>query len=64
MPATEKEFYDHEISIGVTPENPEYYALMQGTANIIKNYAHSIIEIGAGMGTLGEILQKEGVSYY
>ena len=49
MQATEKEFFDHEISIGVTPENPDYWALMDGTANIIKNYARTVIEIGAGM---------------
>ena len=64
MPATDKEFFDHEISIGVTPENPDYYNLMQATANIIRNYAHSVIEIGAGMGTLGEILQKDGINYH
>lgn len=64
MQATEKEFFDHEISIGVTPENPDYWALMDGTANIIKNYARNVIEIGAGMGTLGECLKHKGITYY
>ena len=64
MQATEKEFFDYEISIGVTPENPDYWALMDGTANIIKNYAQSVIEIGAGMGTLGECLEHKGIEYY
>jgi hypothetical protein len=64
MQATDKEFFDHEISIGVSPHNPDYWALMMATSNIIKNYAHSVIEIGAGMGTLGEILTKEGITYY
>jgi len=64
MQATEKEFFDHEISIGVTPENPNYWALMDGTANIIKNYARTVIEIGAGMGTLGECLEHKGITYH
>lgn len=64
MTASDKEFFDHEISIGVTPENPDYFNLMNATANIIRNYAHSVIEIGAGMGTLGEILQSHGITYY
>jgi hypothetical protein len=62
--ATDKEFFDHEMSIGVNPENPEYFMLMDGTANIIKNYARNIIEIGAGMGTLGECLIHKGCDYY
>ena len=64
MRATEKEFFDHELSIGVTPENPEYFELMDRTANIIKNYARNVIEIGAGMGTLGECLEHKGIDYY
>lgn len=64
MQATEKEFFDHEISIGVSPHNPDYWNLMMGTANIIQNYAKNVIEIGAGMGTLGECLESKGVSYY
>lgn len=64
MQATEKEFFDHELSIGVTPENPEYFELMDRTANIIKNYARNVIEIGAGMGTLGECLEHKGIDYY
>ncbi len=64
MQATEKEFFNYEISIGVTPENPDYWALMDGTANIIKNYAQSVIEIGAGMGTLGECLEHKGIEYH
>lgn len=64
MTATEKEFFDHELSIGVTPENPEYFELMDRTANIIKNYARNVIEIGAGMGTLGECLEHKGIDYY
>ena len=64
MQASEKEFFDHELSIGVTPENPEYFELMDRTANIIKNYARNVIEIGAGMGTLGECLEHKGIDYY
>ena len=64
MQATAKEFFDYEISIGVTPENPDYWELMNGTANIIKNYSRNVIEIGAGMGTLGECLEHKGVDYY
>ena len=64
MQATEKEFFDYEISIGVSPHNPDYWNLMVGTSNIIKNYAQSVIEIGAGMGTLGECLEHKGIEYY
>jgi len=64
MQATEKEFFDYEISIGVSPHNPDYWNLMAGTSNIIKNYAQSVIEIGAGMGTLGECLSKLKINYY
>lgn len=64
MQATDKEFFDHEISIGVTPENRDYFELMDRTANIVKVYARSVIEIGAGMGTLGECLEHKGVEYY
>jgi 2-polyprenyl-3-methyl-5-hydroxy-6-metoxy-1,4-benzoquinol methylase len=64
MQATEKEFFDYEISIGVSPHNPDYWNLMAGTSNIIKNYAKSVIEIGAGMGTLGECLEHKGIEYY
>jgi 2-polyprenyl-3-methyl-5-hydroxy-6-metoxy-1,4-benzoquinol methylase len=64
MQATEKEFFDYEISIGVSPHNPDYWNLMAGTSNIIKNYAQSVIEIGAGMGTLGECLEHKGIDYY
>jgi 2-polyprenyl-3-methyl-5-hydroxy-6-metoxy-1,4-benzoquinol methylase len=62
--ATEKEFFDHEINNGITPENPDYFLLMDSTANIIKNYARNIIEIGAGLGTLGECLIHKGCDYY
>lgn len=64
MQATEKEFFDYEISIGVSPHNPDYWNLMAGTSNIIKKYAQSVIEIGAGMGTLGECLEHKGIEYY
>ena len=64
MPATDKEFFDYEIASGITPENPDYYNLMDATANIIIEYAKDIIEIGAGMGTLGECLIKKGCDYY
>jgi 2-polyprenyl-3-methyl-5-hydroxy-6-metoxy-1,4-benzoquinol methylase len=64
MQATDKEFFDHEINNGITPENPEYYNLMDSTANIIVNYARNIIEIGAGLGTLGECLKLKGCEYY
>lgn len=64
MPATDKEFFDYELSIGVTPENPDYFNLMNGVANIIKNYSRNIIEIGSGMGTLGECLIHKGCDYY
>ena len=64
MTATDKEFFDYELSIGVTPENPDYFNLMNGVANIIKNYSRNIIEIGAGMGTLGECLIHKGCDYY
>lgn len=64
MRASDKEFFDHEISIGVTPENHDYFELMNAVANIIKNYARNIIEIGAGMGTLGECLTHKGCDYY
>jgi len=63
--ATAKEFFDHEISIGVTPENPDYWNLMKATAEIIEQYdPKSVIEIGAGMGTLGECLTKLKINYY
>lgn len=64
MQATDKEFFDYELSIGVTPENPDYFMLMDSVANIIKNYSRNIIEIGAGMGTLGECLIHKGCDYY
>jgi 2-polyprenyl-3-methyl-5-hydroxy-6-metoxy-1,4-benzoquinol methylase len=65
MQATPKEFFDHEISIGVTPENPEYWNLMKATAEIIEQYdPKSVIEIGAGMGTLGECLSILKINYY
>ena len=37
---------------------------MDGTANIIVNYARNIVEIGAGLGTLGECLIAKGCDYY
>ena len=61
---TDKEFFDIELENGITPDNPEYYNLMDATANIIIEYSKNIIEIGAGMGTLGECLQKKGINYY
>ena len=65
MQATAKEFFDHEISIGVTPENPDYWNLMKATAEIIEQYdPKSVIEIGAGMGTLGECLSNLKINYY
>jgi len=64
MRLTDKEFFDIEVQIGVTPENPDYYNLMDATADLIIEYAKHIIEIGAGMGTLGECLQKKGINYY
>lgn len=64
MRATDKEFFDHEINNGITPDNPDYYNLMSATSNIIKNYARNIIEIGAGLGTLGECLIQHGSDYY
>jgi 2-polyprenyl-3-methyl-5-hydroxy-6-metoxy-1,4-benzoquinol methylase len=62
--ATDKEFFDHEINNGISPHNPDYYNLMVATSNIIRNYAHNIIEIGSGLGTLGEVLQSHGITYY
>ena len=65
MQATSKEFFDHEISIGVTPENPDYWNLMKATAEIIEQYdPKSVIEIGAGMGTLGECLSNLKINQY
>jgi 2-polyprenyl-3-methyl-5-hydroxy-6-metoxy-1,4-benzoquinol methylase len=61
---SDKEFFDIEVQNGITPENPDYYNLMDATADIIIEYAKDIIEIGAGMGTLGECLQKKGINYY
>jgi 2-polyprenyl-3-methyl-5-hydroxy-6-metoxy-1,4-benzoquinol methylase len=61
---TDKEFFDIEVAAGITPENPDYYNLMDATANIISEYARTVIEIGAGMGTLGECLQKKRINYY
>ena len=61
---TDKEFFDIEVENGITPDNPEYYNLMDATAEIIIEYAKDVIEIGAGMGTLGECLQKKGINYY
>lgn len=61
---TDKEFFDIEVAAGITPENHDYFNLMNEVANIIKNYSRNIIEIGAGMGTLGECLQKKGINYY
>ena len=65
MQATDKEFFDHEIEGGITPHNPDYWNLMMATANIIEEYdPKSVIEIGAGMGTLGECLTKLKINYY
>jgi 2-polyprenyl-3-methyl-5-hydroxy-6-metoxy-1,4-benzoquinol methylase len=65
MKATQKEFFDYEISIGVTPENPDYFNLMKATAEIIEKYdPKSVIEIGAGMGTLGECLSNLKINYH
>jgi hypothetical protein len=65
MQATAKEFFDYEISIGVTPENEDYFNLMQATSDIIEQYnPKSVIEIGAGMGTLGECLSQVRIDYY
>ena len=46
---TDKEFFDIEVENGITPDNPEYYNLMDATAEIIIEYAKDVIEIGAGM---------------
>ena len=65
MQATQKEFFDYEVSIGVTPENPDYWNLMKATAELIEQYdPKTVIEIGAGMGTLGECLSKLKINYY
>ena len=64
LKASDKEFYDYEVSIGVTPENPDYYNLMDQVAYNISLIAKDVIEIGAGMGTLGECLLKRNCSYY
>ena len=61
---TDKEFFDIEVEAGITPENPDYYNLMDSVATLILEYSNNVIEIGAGMGTLGECLQKKGVNYY
>lgn len=63
--ATDKEFFDYEINGGITPHNLDYWNLMMATANIIEEYdPKSVIEIGAGMGTLGECLTKLKINYY
>lgn len=64
MKVTDKEFFDIEVANGITPENHDYFNLMNEVANIIKNYSRNIIEIGAGMGTLGECLIHKGCDYY
>ena len=62
---SDKEFFDIEIQNGITPDNPDYYNLMKATAEIIEEYdPKSVIEIGAGMGTLGECLTKLKINYY
>ena len=62
---SDKEFFDIEIQNGITPDNPDYYNLMKATAEIIEEYdPNSVIEIGAGMGTLGECLTKLKINYY
>lgn len=62
--ASDKEFFDHEVSIGVTPDNFNYYNLMDQVANTISLLGNDVIEIGAGMGTLGECLIKRNCKYY
>jgi 2-polyprenyl-3-methyl-5-hydroxy-6-metoxy-1,4-benzoquinol methylase len=64
MQATDKEFFDHEINNGISPHNPEYLNLMLATSDIVVKYANDIIEIGSGLGTLGECLIKKGCNYY
>ena len=62
---SDKEFFDCEVAAGVTPENPDYYRLMEETANVIDRYnVKAIIEIGSGMGTLIEVLNKRGYKTY
>ena len=61
---TDKQFFDIEVEAGITPDNPDYYNLMDAVATLILEYSNNVIEIGAGMGTLGECLQNKGVSYY
>ena len=64
MRATDKEFFDHEINNGITPHNPEYLNLMLATSDIVVKYANDIIEIGAGLGTLGVCLIAKCCTYY
>ena len=40
---SDKEFFDIEVQNGITPENPDYYNLMDATADIIIEYAKDII---------------------
>lgn len=58
-------FLDKEIEYGITPDNPAYYTLMSAASDLVAKYSKGlVVEIGAGVGTLGEVLISKGIDYY
>lgn len=61
---THKEFFEAEIQMGITPDNPAYLNLHYNLGRtIIERFnPKTTLEIGAGVGTLLEYLLKQGVN--
>jgi cyclopropane fatty-acyl-phospholipid synthase-like methyltransferase len=60
---TDKEFFDAEISMGITPDNPDYLRLHYNLGQMIidRFKPKRTLEIGAGVGTCLEYLLKNDV---
>jgi 2-polyprenyl-3-methyl-5-hydroxy-6-metoxy-1,4-benzoquinol methylase len=58
-----KEFFEAEISMGITPDNPDYLRLHYNFGQFIidRFKPKRTLEIGAGVGTLLEYLLKKNV---
>lgn len=61
---SEKEFYDYEISLGITGDNPDFVKLTELTANQLNFEYKTVLDYGAGLGVYANTFKRKGYQVY
>lgn len=61
---SEQEFYEHELSLGIDGNNPQFVKLTELTARQLNFDYHTVIDYGAGMGVYANAFHLLGKQVY